>query len=99
MFNIGDKVLCIDASMLAHTVEELTKDVPNWVKEGKQYTVRGFADHDFVVGVYLEEIHNPPKWFHLKGGFYEPAFKMERFRKSETVSTYVEESIEEKITI
>lgn len=83
MLNIGDKVVCIDASMLAHTVEELTRDVPNWVKEGQQYIIRGFADYDFVVGVYLEEIHNPPKWFNLVGGFIEPAFKESRFRKLE----------------
>lgn len=99
MFNIGDSVICVDASMLPHTVEELTKDVPNWVKEGQKYTVRGFADHDFVVGVYLEEIRNPEKYFHLRGGFYEPAFRTDRFRKSETTFITIEESIEEKITI
>lgn len=94
MFEIGDVVVCVDASMLPHTVEELTKDVPNWVKEGQKYTIRGFADHDFVVGVYLEEIHNPPKWFQVVGGFYEPAFKTSRFRKLEAavVSLEIEET-------
>lgn len=83
MLSIGDKIVCVDASMLAHTVEELIKDVPNWVKEGETYIIRGFADYDFVVGVYLEELHNPPKWFNLVGGFVEPAFKESRFRKLE----------------
>ncbi len=95
MFEIGDKVLCVDASMLAHTVEELTVDVPNWVKKGVEYTVRGFANHDFVTGVYLEEIRNPEKWFNLRGGFYEPAFKMERFRKSVTQRQEAEVSLAE----
>jgi len=29
----GDRVVCIDDSMQPHTVEELKKDVPNWVKK------------------------------------------------------------------
>ena len=99
MLNIGDKVICIDSSMISYTVEELTKDVPNWVKEGQKYTIRGFADHDFVVGVYLEEIHNPPKWFNLGGGFIEPAFKQERFRKLEETTMEINLEKEELITL
>lgn len=83
MFNIGDKVICVDASMLPYTVEELKKDMPNWVKEGNTYTIRGFADHDFVVGVYLEEVINSPRFFKLVNKLIEPAFKSSRFRKIE----------------
>jgi hypothetical protein len=99
MLSVGDKVVCVNASMLAHTVEELTRDVPNWVKEGQQYIIRGFADHDFVVGVYLEEIHNPPKWFNLVGGFIEPAFKESRFRKLEETTKEISVEQEELITL
>jgi hypothetical protein len=50
MFNVGDKVVCVDSSMQLHTVEELRRDVPNWVKQGQQYTIRDIVDSDFVVG-------------------------------------------------
>ena len=99
MLNIGDKVICIDSSMISYTVAELTRDVPNWVKEGKQYTIRGFADYDFVVGIYLEEIHNPPKWFKLVGAFIEPAFKESRFRKLEETKIEISIEQEELITL
>ena len=99
MLKIGDKVICIDSSMISYTVEELTRDVPNWVKQDKQYIIRGFADHDFVVGVYLEEIHNPPKWFDLVGKFIEPAFKQSRFRKLEETAREISIHQEELITL
>ena len=99
MFNVNDRVVCVDASMLVHTVEELTRDVPNWVKEGQQYTIRGFADHDFVVGVYLEELHNPPRWFKLVNRFIEPAFRTDRFRKLEETTIEISIEQEELITI
>jgi len=85
MFNIGDKVVCIDSSMQLHTVEELRRDVPNWVKQGQQYTIRDIVDSDFVVGVRLEEITNPMRHFKLIGKYMEPAFATFRFRKLETV--------------
>jgi hypothetical protein len=99
MFKINDAVICIDDTMLPHTRDELTKDVPNWVKEGKIYHIRGFADHDFVVGVYLKEIHNQPKWFNLVGGFIEPAFKLERFRKIEETKVELSINKEEYVSL
>ena len=99
MFKIGDKVVCIDSSMQTHTVEELTKDVPNWVKEGNHYTIRGFADYEFVVGVYLEEIHNMPKWFSSVSRFVEPSFRNDRFRKLETSEISIEIEEEELLTV
>lgn len=99
MFNIGDTVVCIDASMQAHTVEELLRDVPNWIKEGQQYTVRGFADYDFVVAIYLEEVHNPAKFFRFLGRMIEPGFKIERFRKVEETTIYEEIENEQFISV
>ena len=32
-FSIGDRVVCVDDVMQPHTVEELKKNVPNWVKK------------------------------------------------------------------
>lgn len=99
MINIGDTVVCIDASMQAHTVEELRRDVPNWIKEGQQYTIRAFTDYDFVVAVYLEEIHNFPVYFRFLGRMIEPGFKIERFRKVEEATKYEEVKQENLITI
>ena len=80
MFEIGSKVVCVDASMQAHTVEELKVDVPFWIKKGQHYTIRGFLDVDFTVGVYLEEVVNPIKYFRVVNRTFEPSFRMDRFR-------------------
>lgn len=82
MFEIGEQVVCIDASMQAHTIEELTKDVPNWIVQDKKYTIRGFNENDgIVLGVLLEEVVNPIRFFKLINKFQEPAFASWRFRK------------------
>lgn len=82
MFEIGEIVLCIDSSMQSHTIEELSKDVPNWVIQDKKYTIRGFNENDgIVLGVLLEEIVNPIRFFKLINKFQEPAFRTDRFRK------------------
>ena len=70
MFSIGDKVICINSSMSAHIVEEVKKDMPNWVVKDKQYIIRDIVDSDFVVGVRLEEIINPPRYFQLIKKYY-----------------------------
>ena len=93
MFSIGQRVLCVDDSMQPHTVEELKKDVPSWVKKGKKYTIRDIVDHDFVVGVRLEEVTNPTAFFKLINRVIEPAFASWRFRalQEDEVEVEVEE--------
>ena len=94
MFQIGEKILCIDAAMKPHTIQELTKDVPNWVKKGNQYTVRGFTNNNGIVdGIWLEEIRNPPLFFKLINRPQEPAFALWRFEKlkPEEIQTEVKE--------
>lgn len=82
MFEIGEQVVCIDASMQTHTIEELSKDVPNWITQDKKYIIRGFHDNDgIVLGVLLEEVVNPIRFFKLINKFQEPAFAVWRFRK------------------
>ena len=82
MFEIGEQVVCIDASMQTHTIEELSKDVPNWIVQDKKYIIRGFHDNDgIVLGVLLEEVVNPIRFFKLINKFQEPAFAEWRFRK------------------
>lgn len=80
---VGDKVICIDSTMQSHTVEELSRDVPNWVRKGQTYTVREIADFDFVVGLLLEEVVNAPKYFKAINKVIEPTFAIWRFRKIE----------------
>jgi len=85
--------------MSLETVEELRRDVPNWVKQGEHYHVRGIADHDFVVGLYLQEIHNPHKWFKVVNKYAEPAFATWRFRKVEHTTREISVEQEETITV
>jgi hypothetical protein len=99
MLSIGDKVVCIDSSMHPHTVAELLKDCPNWVVKDKQYTIRDIVDSDFVVGVRLEELVNPPRWFKLVNKYMEPAFATWRFRKIEEVTNKISVEQEELITL
>jgi hypothetical protein len=97
-FSIGDRVVCIDDSMQPHTVEELKKNVPNWVKKDDKYTIRAILNNrDIVTGILLEEIDNPVLYFDKIGGFQEPAFAEWRFRKlkpSESMVEVVQEVLE-----
>lgn len=80
--DISDKVICVDASIPSHMIEEIQEDFEMWIKKGTEYTIRGFNDNDgIVVGVLLEEVHNFPKFFRLLGRTQEPAFRLDRFRK------------------
>jgi len=100
MFDKGDRVVCINSSMNLHTVAELTKDMPQWVKEGEKYTIRGFHDNDGIVtGVLLQELHNPPRWFQLINKFQEPAFMLSRFKKLEEITKEISVEQEELITL
>lgn len=99
MFKINDRVICIDSSMQSHTVAELKKDMPNWVIKDKQYIIRDIVDSDFVVGVRLEEITNPLRWFKLVNKYMEPAFALWRFRKIEEITKEISVEQEELITL
>jgi hypothetical protein len=90
-FSIGERVVCVDDSMQPHTVEELKKNVPNWVKKDDEYTIRAILDNrGIVTGVLLEEIDNPVLYFDKIGGFQEPAFAEWRFRKLKPNESMVE---------
>lgn len=90
-FYIGDRVVCIDASMQPHTVDELKTNVPNWVKKDQEYTIRAIHNNrGIVTGVLLEEIDNPIIYFDKIGKFQEPAFAEWRFRKLKPNESMVE---------
>ena len=99
MFNVNDHVVCIDSSMAHHIVAELKKDMPNWVVKGKKYIIRDIVDSDFVVGIRLEEVVNPPRWFQLVKKYMEPCFATWRFRKLEETSIEISIEQEELITL
>ena len=91
MFHIGEKVICVNNSMQPHTIEELKKDMPNWVKKDEKYTIRGFTSNNGIVdGVWLDEIKNDYKFFRLINKFQEPAFALWRFRKLEPAEIQME---------
>lgn len=94
-FSVGDRVVCIDASMQSEAVEELKRTVPNWVKKNEQYTIREIkTNRGIVSSVLLEEIDNPVIFFKILGGFQEPAFAEWRFRKLKPNESLVEVSQE-----
>ena len=83
-FDIGDKVVCIDAGIEGRMLGEIINDFPNWLEQDAEYTIREFNDNDGIVtGVLLEEIINPEKYFRLVNKIQEPAFRLSRFRKKE----------------
>lgn len=93
MFQIGDKVICVNDYKNPETRKELLIDMPNWVKKGEKYTVRGFLDSDFVIGVYLEEVKNPVKYFKLINKVAEGAFATWRFEKLKEDKVTIEKEI------
>lgn len=93
---IGDTVLCIDSSIKPGMEEFVSEAYLNWVKEGKEYTVRGFTeDNGIVTGIYLEEILNFPIYIHLIDKVQEPAFRINRFVKTQSASIEESNEVEE----
>jgi hypothetical protein len=96
MFEIGEIILCCEDYKLPHTREEINKNMPNWVKKGEKYTVRGFNDNNgIVIGILLEEIFNPQLYFKLIDKVQEGAFRTDRFVKlqGDEVTVNVEEEV------
>lgn len=82
IFNVGDRVVCIDASMQPEAVEELKRTVTNWVKKDEEYIIRKIkTNRGIATGVLLDEIDNSVLFIALIGGFQEPSFAECRFRK------------------
>ena len=92
MFSVGDKVRCVNDKRPAG---ENPAIVPNFVKEGEEYTIREFYDNDdIVVGVLLEEIKNPLVPIALINRWQEPAFATWRFEKTQSAEHTEEEEDE-----
>ena len=96
---VGKKVICIDDSIKPEALISVSIMYPNWVKKGKQYTVREFLDNDGIVpGVLLEEVENPIVFIDLIRREQEPAFGLFRFAE-EQEAELKEEKIYERDTI
>lgn len=73
MFNIGDKVLCVDD----HCNEAYIKKPNKWIHVGFIYTIRHLENRDNALGVRLEEIILP-----INPYLYEECLLLaKRFRK------------------
>lgn len=95
MFEIGEIVVCCEDYILPHTREELSINMPHWVKKDNKYTIRAFNENNgIVMGVLLEEITNPLLYFKLIDKTQEGSFRIDRFRKlqKEGVEVAIEES-------
>jgi hypothetical protein len=84
MFEVGDEVYCVDATIKPEMLMAVVEYFPNWVKDGEKYTVRGFTSNDDIVdGMWVEEIRNPEIHINLINRVQEPAFGLFRFAKAE----------------
>lgn len=89
LLGVGDEVICIDDSR----PENWSADVfPQWVIKDLKYIIREVLENeDIVVGVLVEELHNPPIYQHLLGREQEPAFAQWRFSKLRSAYAIAEE--------
>jgi hypothetical protein len=79
MIEIGSIVKCIDGNFDGLQLRK----IPRRPVEGNYYMVRGIYEKGNHLGLYLEELVNPP--IQTKIGLGEPCFKMERFAPEEDV--------------
>jgi hypothetical protein len=87
---IGTLVECIDDRFSAEQLEKIL----NRPKKGNHYMIREIIKLGHLVGVLLEEIHNPIT-AKLNGIPVEPNFNIERFREIEGLDDLYEELVEE----
>ena len=98
MFEIGETVICCKDYKLPHTREELEIDCPNFVKKGEKYKIREFHENDgIVLGVLVEELINPLRYFRLINRVKESSFRADRFRKLRADEVAEEVLQEEKV--
>ena len=89
-FGVGDEVVCIDDKKPTGWSSDA---FPEWVIEGDKYTIRDILGNDgIVVGILLNELHNPSVYQKLLGREQEGAFASWRFSKLRSAYTINEES-------
>ena len=93
---VGDRVVCVDASIKPCKLSYVGFAYPNWLKEGIIYTIRAILPNDDIVpGILLKEVVNPLTYIHLLGREQEPAFGTFRFKPLDlTADEATEEELE-----
>ena len=96
LLDIGDEVLCVDASIKPENKTAINRNFPVWIKQDERYIIRNiFRNDDIVVGVVLQDRRNPEIYIPLLKRMQEPAYAFWRFRK--TKSAYqIQEEVEEE---
>lgn len=79
MMKVGSIVKCIDGNFDGMQLRK----IPRRPVEGNYYMVRGIYEKKGHLGLYLEELVNPP--IQTNTGIGEPSFKMERFVPEEDI--------------
>ena len=79
MIKVGSVVKCVDGNFEGMQLRK----IPHRPVEGRYYMVRGIYEKKGHVGLYLEQLVNPP--IQTKTGVGEPSFKIERFVPEEDV--------------
>lgn len=82
MFEVGDKVVCIDADFAyGRQIDSMVGHLNTYPVEKGIYTVRELTNEiGMCSGIRLEEIINP-KYKHFGAGMQEASFKSTRFVK------------------
>ena len=98
LLDIGDEVLCVDASIKPENKLSINKNFPVWIKQDEKYIVRDvFRNDDIVVGIVLQNRRNPKIYIPLLKRMQEPAYAFWRFRKTRSAYQIAEEEEEEEI--
>jgi len=87
---IGTLVECIDDRFNTEQLEKIL----NRPQKGNHYMIREIIELGHLVGVLLEEVHNPIT-AKLNGLPVEPNFNIERFREIEGLDNLYDELVEE----
>lgn len=66
MFEIGEKIICINDSVKLEKIIPAVGLYQNWIKKDKSYIVRDILHNDDIVtGILLEEVYNKPVFIKL----------------------------------
>jgi len=100
MFSPGDTVICVDSSINPEHMDKVCRMFPLWIVKDKKYTIREINGNDDIVpGLLLEEVSNPRVYISLLKRMQEPAFRLDRFKKTSPDMVKVAEKEEENVLV
>lgn len=80
MIQVDDSVILLDDHFEQQPHHPEAYRRITYPSKGVRYTVRAIIHTPYGTGILLKEIINP-KIHHTKGGYQEPIFSIERFKK------------------